>query len=145
MVSGSLDGAGPMRAVPPSTVAQFWSGGQADRASSITLARRTGAGLAIYGWLVSAGSDSVRLTATLLDVAGESTTEFEIREQRARVDRAADSLSAQILRELGRTRPLAAVRSAGLGSSSGPALKAFPPPPTVKRPRLSPSSLISNS
>ena len=125
LISGSLDGAGPIRAVPPSTAAQLWSGGRADRASSSTLARRAGAGLAIYGLLVSAGADSVRLTATLLDVAEGATTEFEIREQGARIDRGADSLSARIMRELGRTRPLAAVRSAGLGSTSAPALKAY--------------------
>ena len=80
----------------------------------------------VFGGLVSAGADSVRLTATVLDVAtGTPAGEIELREASARMDRLADSLTVWVLRELGRTRAIGVVRSASLGSKSLPALKAF--------------------
>jgi len=124
LLSASLDGAGPLRTVPPSTVVRAWSG-RADPVSAAALGRSTGARLAVYGRVVGAGGDSVRLTATLLDVTTSAATDIEVRDLGSRLDRAADSLAMRIIRELGRTRPIAAVRLAGLGSSSVPALKAY--------------------
>ena len=124
LLSATLDGAGPLRTVPPSTVVHVWSG-RADPVSAAALGRSTGAQLAVYGRVVSAGGDSVRLTATLLDVTTGVATDIEVRDLGSRLDRVADSLAVRVIRELGRTRPIAAVRLAGLGSSSGPALKAY--------------------
>jgi serine/threonine-protein kinase len=80
----------------------------------------------VFGGLVAAGSDTVRLTATVYDVdKGQSIAEIERRESTNHMDRLADSLTVAVLRELGRTRAIGTVRSASLGSHSLPALKAF--------------------
>jgi tetratricopeptide (TPR) repeat protein len=51
--------------------------------------------------------------------------EIELRDAANRMDRLADSLTVRLLRELGRTRRIEAFRTASLGSTSLPALKAF--------------------
>ena len=67
LLARNLDGAGPLRTVSPTVVVRRWQG-RADRVSATALATNTGAGLAIYGTLVGAGPDSVRLSASVLDV-----------------------------------------------------------------------------
>jgi tetratricopeptide (TPR) repeat protein len=125
VLSRSLDGAGPLRTVSPTLIVRRWSG-RADAASAQALGRATGARTVVFGGLVGAGADSVRLTATVLDVAaGTPSGEIELREASARMDRLADSLTVRVLRELGRSRAISVVRSASLGSNSLPALKAF--------------------
>jgi serine/threonine-protein kinase len=125
VLSRNLDGAGPIRTVPPTLVVRRWRG-RADPASAAELGRRTGARLAVYGQLVSIGPDSVRLKATLLDVSnGRTIAEVERNDQTARLNRLADSLTVALLRELGRTRPIGAFRLESLGSGSLPAIKAF--------------------
>jgi tetratricopeptide (TPR) repeat protein len=125
VLSRNLDGAGPLRTVSPTVVIRRWSG-RADPASAAELGHRTGARLAVFGSLVGVGSDSVRLAATLLDVAASrSFGDIELRDGAGHVDRLADSLTLALLRELGRTRPIGAVRHTALGSKSLPALKAF--------------------
>src|SRR5207249_7454871 len=70
--------------------------------------------------------DSVRLTATVFDVgSGTALADLELHGTAARMDRLSDSLTVGVLRELGRTRPIGAVRLASLGSTSLPAIKAF--------------------
>jgi serine/threonine-protein kinase len=125
ILSRSLDGAGPLRTVSPSLVMQRWTG-RADPASARELGRKSGARLVLFGQLRAAG-DSAQLTATLLDAAtGDPVvSEIALRELSADADRLADSLTVTVLRELGRTRPLGAVRSGSLGSASLPAIKAF--------------------
>ena len=125
LLARNLDGAGPLRTVSPTVVVRRWQG-RADRASATALATNTGAGLAIYGTLVGSGPDSVRLTASVLDVGrNEVVGEAELRGSVGRMDLLADSLTVRVLRELGRTRPIAASRSSGIGSRSLPALRAF--------------------
>ena len=126
LLARNLDGAGPLRTVSPTVVVRRWDG-RADRSSAEGLARRTGAGLAIYGSLLPDPRDSVRLTATILDAArAEITAEAEVRgpadQQLARL---ADSLALRLLAELGEVRPLSATRSGRLGSRSLPAVRAF--------------------
>jgi serine/threonine-protein kinase len=124
VLSRSLDGAGPLRTVSPTLVVRRWSG-RADAASARALGEETGARTVVFGGLIAAG-DSVRLSATVLDVRGPNVLgEIELRERADRMDRLADSLTMRVLRELGRTRPIGLVRSAPLGSPSFPALKAF--------------------
>jgi serine/threonine-protein kinase len=127
VLTRSLDGAGPLRAVSPNVVVKRWgSSGRADAAAAQALGQGTGARTVVFGGLIGAGADSVRLTATVLDVQNQSVLgEIELRERTDRMDRLADSLTIRILRELGRTRAIALVRSAPLGSHSLPALKAF--------------------
>ncbi|HEX9292814.1 MAG TPA: serine/threonine-protein kinase [Gemmatimonadales bacterium] len=125
VLSRSLDGAGPLRTVSPTLVVRRWSG-RTDEQSAQALGRETGAGTVVFGGVVQAGADSVRLTATVLDVAGPTVLgEIELREGADRMDRLADSLTVRVLRELGRTRAIGFVRNASLGSRSLPALKAF--------------------
>src|SRR5256886_761127 len=125
VLSRSLDGAGPLRTVSPTLVVRRWRG-RADPASARALGRETGAGTVVYGSLVGAGEDSVRLTATVLDVkTGNGLGEIELRDRASRMDRVADSLAVRVLRELGHTRAIGLVRSTPLGSASLPALRAF--------------------
>jgi len=125
VLSRSLDGAGPMRTVSPTIVVRRWSG-RGDAVSARALGRATGARTVVFGGLVGAGADSVRLSATVLDAAtGVSLGEIELRDRSARMDRVADSLAVRVLRDLSRTRALGLVRGAPLASTSLPALKAF--------------------
>jgi tRNA A-37 threonylcarbamoyl transferase component Bud32/tetratricopeptide (TPR) repeat protein len=126
LLSRNLDGAGSLRTVSPTVVIRRWSNGRSDPASAAELGRATGAGLAVYGTLVASGKDSVRLSASVLDVQhGESVGEAQLSGDVHRMDALSDSLTVALLRELGRTRPIVAVRTAGLRATSLPALKAF--------------------
>jgi eukaryotic-like serine/threonine-protein kinase len=123
MLSHSLDGAGTLRTVAPSVVIRSWTG-RADQPSAVEVGRRTGASLAVYGSLVGAGPDSVRLTATLLDVgAARAIADIEVRNAVDRMDHLIDSLAVKLLAELGPTRGGAIVHHAR--ATSLPALKAF--------------------
>ena len=76
--------------------------------------------------MIAAGADTVRLTASVLDVqTGRSLGDIEVREDAQRMDRLADSLTIRILGELNQTRAIASVRQGSLGAASLPALKAF--------------------
>ena len=125
VLSRSLDGAGPLRSASPTLIVRRWSG-RADAVSARALGRATGAGTVVFGGLVQSGPDSVRLTATVLNVADAgSIGEIALREASDRMDQLVDSLTVRVLRELGRTRAIGLVRSSSLGSPSLPALKAF--------------------
>src|SRR5947208_295038 len=125
VLSRNLDGAGPLRTVSPTVVVRRWSG-RADPTSAKELGRKTGAQVVVFGGIVAAGQDSVRLPSTVFDVgSGTALAELELHGTAARMDRLSDSLTVGVLRELGRTRPIGAVRLASLGSTSLPAIKAF--------------------
>jgi serine/threonine-protein kinase len=125
LLSRNLDGAGPIRSVAPTVIVRRWRG-RADPESAAELGRATGAGLVVYGSLLGAGRDSVRFRATLFDVARDRTLEeWELGDEADRIDRLTDSLTLRVLQGLGRTRPIGAVRLAGLGSTNLPAMKAF--------------------
>jgi serine/threonine-protein kinase len=125
VVSRSLDGAGTLRTVSPSMVFRRWSG-RADPLSASALGRATGAGLAVVGSVVRAGPDSVRLNASVFDVAGErSMGDFQFVEAADRIDRISDSLSVGVLRVLGRARRAGTTGFGSLGTKSLPAGKAF--------------------
>ncbi len=125
LLSAPLDGAGPLRTVPPSAVIKRWRG-RADAVSAAAVGSELGAGLVLYGRLISAGSDSVRAVATLLDVAARRpVAEFDLRDRADRMDRLADSIVVGVISDLSRTRGLSGWRPASIGSSSPVALKAF--------------------
>lgn len=124
LISTNLDGAGPLRAIAPSVVMRR-APDRVDRNGARLLAERTHAGIVIYGSLVASGKDSVRVTATILEITTGRSTDVQLRDDASRMDRLADSLSVAILRELGSTRAIGATRLASLGSSSLPALKAY--------------------
>jgi tetratricopeptide (TPR) repeat protein len=124
-LSRSLDGAGQLRTVSPSTFIRHWEG-RADPASAEALGRRTGSGLVVYGSMVRAAGDSLRLRATLFDVRNrEAVGEVEVTGDTLSIDRLADSLAVALLTTLGRTRPVGAVRNGPLGAVSLPAIKEF--------------------
>jgi serine/threonine-protein kinase len=125
VVSRSLDGAGALRTVAPSLVIRRWNG-RADPISAAELGRATGAGLAVVGSVVRAGPDSVRLTASVIDATSQrSIGDFQFFESADRIDRIADSLSAGVLRHLGRARRAGAAGLAALGTRSLPAARTF--------------------
>src|SRR5438477_198190 len=126
VLSANLDGAGPLRTVSPTMVVHSWSG-RGDQAGAANLGRRTGARLVVLGTMFGAGRDSARVTARWLDVAtGKVLGEgIEIRDMTSRMDRLTDSVTVGLLRELNRTRPIAAFRHASLGARSLPALSTF--------------------
>ena len=125
MLASDLDGAGPLRTVPPSVALQRWRG-RADRPSAEALGARTGAGIVIFGNVMRRGADSVAIRATLLDRArGVATSDIEVAGSEQRIGELADSLGVGILRVLGRTRAIASVRHVSIGSRSLPALKSF--------------------
>jgi len=125
VLSRNLDGAGPLRTVSPTVVIRRW-GGRADPASAGELGRRTGAGLTVFGNIVGAGLDTVRISASILDAAsGNVVAQAERRDLTARMDRLADSLTVALLRELGQTRPIVAVRVSSFGSTNLFALREF--------------------
>jgi serine/threonine-protein kinase len=125
ILSRNLDGAGPLRTVAPSIVIRRWSG-RADRRSAVSLGRKTGAGLAVYGSISESGPDSVHLSATLVNVAtGRSIGDVEATDAQSHIDRLCDSLSVRLLRELGRVRRLTGSLGGSIGSASLPAIKAY--------------------
>src|SRR3954468_9830307 len=108
IMSRNLDGAGPLHSVSPTLVVRKWSG-RADPVSAASLARRTGARLALYGQVVAGRADSIRLTATLRDAgSGQPVADFELRGQATAMDLMTDSLTVALLRELGKTRSIGA-------------------------------------
>ena len=125
VLSRDLDGVGSVHAVPPTTVLSRWQG-RADLAGALGLGRRTGADLVVYGGLSRSGRDSVRLSATVLDVARERPVrELDVRGPTAQMDHLVDSLAVGLLREFGRARSVDAAQPANLGAHSLPALKAY--------------------
>lgn len=125
LLSANLDGAGPLRTVPPTLTVARWTG-RADAASATELGNQLGAGLTIYGRLLSSGADSVRMSATLMDVATQTTIgQVELREEVTRIDRMADSLTMLLLSNLSQGRQLGAIQFTSFGASSPAALKAF--------------------
>lgn len=125
VLSRHLDGAGPLRTVAPAVAVRRWRG-RVDVGPAAALARATGAGLAVFGRLLSAGDDSVRLVAGLVNATTHSVeAEFDHRAPADRVESLADSLAFALLRELGRTRPIGAVPRTSVSPASLPALKAF--------------------
>ncbi|MEO7714028.1 MAG: serine/threonine-protein kinase [Gemmatimonadaceae bacterium] len=125
VLSSNLDGAGPLRTVPPAVVLRQWTG-RANLQSATELAKRTGARFVVIGRVVGTGRDSARVTAAVADaVTGRRGEEVELRDAVTRMDRVADSLTLALLREVAHTRPVSVVRRASIGSSSLPALRAF--------------------
>ena len=125
LLSRNLDGAGPLRTVPPTTVIRRWSG-RADRVAAAELGRRTGARLAVFGSLMPTGRDSARLRVTLFDVAEDRVlAEIDRRAPVDRIDALCDSITVQLLGELGRNRRIELTRVASLGSATPLAVKAF--------------------
>ncbi len=126
ILARSLDGAGALRTVSPSTsIAQ--SASRADVTTATALGTSLGAGLVVFGELNPVGDDSVRARVALVDVVqGAVQHEVDISGEVTRIDALADSVVIGLLRALGSGGTLAGGgRLASMGTSSLPALKAF--------------------
>ncbi len=126
ILARSLDGAGTLRTVSPSTsIAQ--SATRADVTTATALGNAVGAGLVVFGELNPVGRDSVRARVALVDVArGVVQHNVDVSGDATRIDALADSVVIQLLRALGSSGTLAGgTRLASMGTSSLPALKAF--------------------
>ncbi len=125
VLSRSLDGAGALRTVAPSTVIAR-SGERSDAAEAARVGEGVGAGLVLFGDLSRAGGDSVHLRAALFDVAaGRVRQHVDLRGDGARMDALADSLAFRVLRELGAAGELGGSPLYSIGTRSLPALRAF--------------------
>ncbi|HEX6105894.1 MAG TPA: serine/threonine-protein kinase [Gemmatimonadales bacterium] len=125
ILSLDLDGAGPLRTVPQTTVIKRWSG-RADRTSAAELGRRTGAELVVFGHVVRRSGDSVGLRVAVLDRSRNVIErDVEVIGEERRMGELADSLGIRILRTLGRSRAISVHRHQSIGSRSLPALKEF--------------------
>jgi eukaryotic-like serine/threonine-protein kinase len=125
VLSRNLDGAGPLRTVPPTVVVRRWTG-RADKQSALALGKATGARLAVFGSLIRSGADSVRAAASVVDASsGRVLGEVERRDALSRMDRLSDSLTIALLRELGKSRALGGAQMSSVGTTSLTALKAF--------------------
>ena len=126
VLSRNLDGAGPLRAISPTTVLREWAG-HADRETVRAFAGAVGAGTAVYGQILQSGRDSIRVAVTLLDVAsGDARGEIRRQQALTHVDQLTDSLTIDILRAIGRAVPIGGAPAVPLGAvSSIEALRAF--------------------
>ena len=125
VLSRRLDGAGPLRTVSASAVINGWTG-RADPVSARRLGRRTRAEFAVFGELVGAGMDSVRISVSVLDVtAGKVTGTLEARNAVARMDLLADTVTLRLLRVLGEARGGGVLSVTDFDTRSLPALKAY--------------------
>ena len=98
----ALDSSGSVTAVPQTEVAEVWRARQTPFIAAIELARKTGAGLAIYGRVDPGTGDSVWVRAAVLD-SHSTRGMFEVQTLAAPdgLGRAADSVAAMIVRRLG--------------------------------------------
>lgn len=127
LLAANLDGAGPLRTVPPSVIVRRWRAPRLDRESALALGEATGAEYTVYGSVVSSGRDSLRVQLNVLDTKGRSAIGQPIayRDASDRLDRVSDSLTYAVLATLNSARNLGASKGSSLGSSSVAALKEF--------------------
>jgi serine/threonine-protein kinase len=125
VLARDLDGAGPLRTVPAAVALRASTGG-ADRSAAAALGQRTGAGLVVFGSVVRLERDSVALRASVLDRAtNQLAADLEVRGPEASMGRLVDSLVVEILRGVGRERPIAGTRRVSITVGSLPAVREF--------------------
>jgi serine/threonine-protein kinase len=125
VLSRNLDGAGPIRSIPPSVSVKKWEG-HADRTVATAFGKKVGANLVVYGQLQPAGRDLVDVKAWVLDTQRDAAPiEVQFRDSTARMDRVTDSLSVKVLAAISRDHRIGTGKLASLGSGSLPAIKAF--------------------
>ena len=109
-MQNNVDGAGDLRTVAESLSAVKWMG-RSDHDGAADFGRSVGARLAVYARLLPASHDSVRVAASVVDVMTRDAVgdEIEIQESSSRLDRLADSLALQVLREIAKNHPIGKV------------------------------------
>jgi serine/threonine protein kinase len=125
LLARNIDGAGLLRVVPPVLSIRNWQeNAHSTREPALQLAKRTNAQYAIYGSLVPALHDSVRLHFELADAATDSVL-ADIDLMDSDVKALANALTLRVVKELGRRHRIGAVRATSIGSDSAQALNAF--------------------
>jgi tetratricopeptide (TPR) repeat protein len=132
LVGSNIDGAGGLRAIDSRTLLARWhetvkEGEQPDLATSLDVARRTGARYALLGSAIALGRD-LRLTADIYDVAsGKNLGQAQVEGPPDSVYMLVDRLSIEALKTiLGRQADdLPRVELARVTTASLPALKAY--------------------
>jgi len=123
VLAHNLDGAGPLRTVSPTVIVHRAHDTGTPPAD---LARQLGAGLAVTGRIERSGADSVRVSASFVDVAsGRPGEEVACRGRIDHMDVVTDSLTIALLRSLSRTQTVGVTRGSLAGAKSLPALKAL--------------------
>jgi TolB-like protein len=122
----NLDGAGQLRTVSAENSLQHWNG-YSDAASAENLGRAVHARFVVFGDVIGAGVDSVRVTVSLLDArAGRALAELHWKDASAHIDRLTDSVTLGILRQIGEEFGMRSLSHVSLGTMTTlPALKEF--------------------
>lgn len=125
LLAQSLDGAGPVRVVPP--IVSLRRSGDGGSVDAEALGRATGARLVLTGSVLSAGDSAIRVSVTLMDTrTSRPLGTVERRGTFERMDLLVDSLTVGVLREIDHWVPLGAARGSGVRTpSSIEALRAF--------------------
>lgn len=95
----ALDSMPPLSAISQAVVRERWHGQSRPEIAALDLARRTSAGLALYGRLdpVASGSDSVRVQMITIDAGtGQVVISVDRHWPRARLDGLAHMLAVQV-------------------------------------------------
>ena len=118
---------GWVKTTPPNRYLRNWRQSVADEESAATLAKRMGAGLAVFGTVAGIPGDSLSLTASVFDVArgAKLGVTYQRRGRTADLPRLTSDLIKDLRRELNKLKPLAAFRSTWLEETTLPALEAF--------------------
>jgi tetratricopeptide (TPR) repeat protein len=132
LVGSNLDGAAGLRAIDSRTLLARWhetvkEGDQPDLATSLEVARRTGARYALLGSAVALGRD-LRLSADVYEVAsGKNLGQAQVQGSPDSVYMLVDRLSIEALRTIlgGDAQDLPRVELARVTTASLPALKAY--------------------
>ena len=132
LVGSNIDGAGGLRAIDSRTLLARWheavdEGERPDLATSLDVARRTGARYALLGTAVALGRD-LRLTADIYDVpSGKSLGQAQVEGAPDSVYMLVDRLSIEALKTIlgRRADDLPRVELARVTTSSLPALRAY--------------------
>lgn len=128
MLTGELDGAGPLRTVRGDLAPQG-SRAPLNRTAAAALGSRTGAGLVIYGDVKRLSGDSIAVNASILDQAAGDVIEVTTRGTGSQASLLTDSLTVGIMNVLAMNRPISASRRSGLSRSLGtlplPAVREF--------------------
>jgi eukaryotic-like serine/threonine-protein kinase len=121
VLAQNFDGAGPLRTVSPTLIVHRGRDGTTTPAE---LARQLGAGLALTGRVERSGTDSVRVSASFVDVHdGRPGEVMEYRGRTDHMDVVTDSLTVALLRSLARTHTVGVARGSLAGAKSLSALK----------------------
>jgi hypothetical protein len=84
-------------AVPPALVAERWQGKERPEIAAVEMARRTAAGIAVWGRVDSLGRDSVTVSVLLIDVPTTVVTDdIKLRLPRTAAAVVVDSVAARI-------------------------------------------------